>query len=160
MTRIDSIGRIALLVLQAFVAVTACAGGVVLILGSVNPAWSSVLVPPLDYLEGSPFTSYLVPGLLLLVLVAGVHAVAFVVMISDSSWDNTIAAAGGFACVIWIGVQMVFIPFSFLQALYFTVGLVELGVTMVRLGILEPVTRSHRTTFVSVRGQRSPHASE
>lgn len=158
MMRIDRIGRIVLLVLQAFVAVTAFAGGVVLILGSVNPAWSSLLVPPLDYLEGSPFTSYLVPGLLLVVLVAGVHAFAFVVTISESTWSNSAAAAGGFACVIWIGVQMVFIPFSLLQALYFVVGLVELGVTMVRLGILEPVTPPHRTTFVSSRGQRSPHA--
>jgi hypothetical protein len=153
MTGIDRIGRIALLIMQAFVAVTACAGGVVLILGSVNAAWSSVLVPPLDYLEGSPFSSYLVPGILLVVLVASVHALAFVATISDSVWTNLAAAAGGFACVIWIGVQMVFIPFSVLQAVYFVVGLVELGVTMARLGILEPVTPLHRTTFVSTRGQ-------
>ena len=43
---------------------------------------------------------------------------------------------GGYACLIWIFVQMIYIPFSFLQALYFTIGLFELGLSLVVLGIL------------------------
>lgn len=142
------IARLILLSAQAFVAVTALAGGLALIVGSVDPAWGSVLMPPQEYLEGSPFSSYLVPGMLLILLVAGVHAVAFVTTISGSRWGMPLSATGGFACLIWIFVQMVYIPFSFLQALYFGLGLVELGLTMVLLGILGHVAHPHRATYV------------
>ena len=143
--------RMALLITQAFVAVTASAGGLALILGSVNPSWGLVLVPPAEYLEGSPFTSYTIPGLLLIVGVAGVHVAAFVLTLSGSRWAAPLSAAGGFACLIWIFVQMLYIPFSILQALYFAVGMGELGLTMVMLGILDAVTTRHRTTYLASR---------
>ena len=108
--------RVGLLITQAFVAVTGLAGGIALIAGSVDPAWASVLTPPMSYLDGSPFRSYLIPGLLLIVVVAGVHAVGFFATIADSPWQLPAAAAGGFACIVWIFVQMVYIPFSLLQA--------------------------------------------
>ncbi|WP_194395952.1 hypothetical protein [Microbacterium atlanticum] len=150
--------RMTLLIIQAFVAVTALAGGLALMIGSIDPDLASVLIPPGDYLEGSPFRSYLVPGLLLIVLVAGVHAIAFVAVLTESRWKTMFSAAGGFACAIWIFVQMVYIPFSFLQALYFVIGLAELGLTMVMLGILDEVTAAHRSTFVPARSRRAPHA--
>lgn len=152
------VSRMTLLIVQAFVAVTALAGGLALVVGSIDPALASVLIPPGTYLEGSPFRSYLVPGLLLIVLVAGVHAVAFVAVLTDSRWKNMLSAAGGFACAIWIFVQMIYIPFSFLQALYFVIGVVELALTMVVLGIVDEVTAVHRSTFVPVRSDRAPHA--
>lgn len=142
--------RVLLLGAQAFIAVTALAGGLALIIGSVDPAWGSVLVPPQEYLEGSPFSSYLVPGMLLMLLVAGVHAVAFVTTLSESRWGMPLSAAGGFACLIWIFVQMIYIPFSFLQALYFALGLVELGLTMALLGIFGHVAHPHRATYLPV----------
>jgi hypothetical protein len=146
------IARLVLLSAQAFVAVTALAGGLALVVGSVNPAWGSMLMPPQEYLEGSPFSSYLIPGMLLILLVAGVHAVAFVTTLSESRWGMPLSAAGGFACLIWIFVQMIYIPFSFLQALYFGLGLVELGVTMVLLGILSRPAQPHRETYVPPAG--------
>lgn len=152
------VSRMTLLIVQAFVAVTALAGGLALVVGSIDPALASVLIPPGTYLEGSPFRSYLVPGLLLIVLVAGVHALAFVAVLTDSRCKNMLSAAGGFACAIWIFVQMIYIPFSFLQALYFVIGVVELALTMVVLGIVDEVTAVHRSTFVPVRSDRAPHA--
>ncbi|NYE21489.1 hypothetical protein [Microbacterium immunditiarum] len=131
------VARIALLVTQAFVGLTAVAGGVALIVGSLDPALGTVLVPPLDYLDGSPFTSYVVPGIVLIALVAGPQAVAFGLGLARSRWFVMTSAAAAFACVIWIFVQMVFIPFSFLQALYFALGLVEFGLVMVLLGVLD-----------------------
>lgn len=130
------LARDTLLVLQAFVAITALAGGIALILGSLDAALASMLVPPVEYLAGSPFGSYLVPGFLLIVLVAGTHAVAFVLLLWRRGWSVVASAAGGYACLIWIFVQMIYIPFSFLQALYFTIGLFELGLSLVVLGIL------------------------
>jgi hypothetical protein len=38
-------------------------------------------------------------------------------------------------------VQMVFIPFSFLQAIYFAVGIAETGLVLLALGILRRPTR-------------------
>ena len=141
------IARVALLSLQAFVAITALLGGSALIIGSVVPGLRSVLVPPDDYLAGSPFSSYLVPGVLLIVLVSALHAVGFWALKSGSRWATLLAATGGFACLIWIAVQMIFIPFSFLQALYFAIGLAEVGLTMVLLGILDASPLPHRSTY-------------
>lgn len=141
--------RIAILIAQAFVAVTASAGGIALIIGSLNPVWASVLVPPGDYLEGSPFASYLVPGAILIVVVAGVHAGAFTATLVTSRWSALLSATAGFACLVWIFVQMIYIPFSVLQALYFVIGLAELGLTMVLLGILNHPGYPHRSTYVA-----------
>jgi hypothetical protein len=152
------IARTTLLIVQAFVAITALAGGLALVVGSIDPAMGSVLMPPAEYLAGSPFRTYLVPGLLLIVLVAGLHAVAFFAVLWDARWRTVLSAAGGFSCLIWIFVQMVYIPFSFLQALYFVIGLVELGLTMVVLGIVDDVVALHRSTFVPIRSGRTPHA--
>ncbi|MEV4689084.1 hypothetical protein [Microbacterium sp. LWH3-1.2] len=148
--------RIALLSAQAFVAITAFAGGLALIFGSLNPDWGAVIVPPAEYLEGSPFSSYLVPGMSLIVLVAGVHAAAFVATIMRSRWSMPLAAAGGFACLIWIFIQMIYIPFSLLQALYFALGLVELGVTMLLLGVLTHLAHPHRSTYVAAHAPATP----
>jgi hypothetical protein len=142
--------RRALLITQAFVALTAFAGGVALIVGSMSSELSSVLVPPADYLEGSPFTGYLVPGLLLALVLGGVHAVAFAALLTSHRFAVPIAAAAGFACLIWIFVQMIYIPFSFLQALYFGAGLLQLGLVLIALGILEsgltPTPSAHAAT--------------
>ena len=49
--------------LNAFLAVTAFVGGIGLLTGTI--------VPLPEMLQGSPFTSYTIPGLALLVLVSG-----------------------------------------------------------------------------------------
>lgn len=130
-----------LLAIEGFVALTAVAGGVALILGASIPSLSTVLVPPDAYLEGSPFASYVVPGILLAVVLGGVHAIAFVAVMRGTRYDLFLAAAAGFAALIWIFVQMLFIPFSVLQAIYFVCGLAEVGLVMVLLGLFAPDRR-------------------
>lgn len=137
MPRLIRVSRIALLSSLAFVAVTALAGGIALMLGSVNPTLGTVLVPPGDYLTGSPFGSYLVPGIALIVLVSAPHAWAFVAVLRRAAAAGFLAAAAGFACLIWIFIQMMYIPFSPLQAVYFVLGLLELGLTLLLLGVLD-----------------------
>lgn len=127
--------RITLLLVQAFVALTALAGGAVLIIGALDAGFSSSWNPPAEYLAGSPFTSYLVPGMILAVVVGGGHAVAFGELERRRPWALLAAAAAGFALLIWIFVQMAVIPFSVLQAAYFGAGLLELGLVLLLLDV-------------------------
>ena len=131
--------RSTLLVIEAFVAVTAFAGGLALTLGAMIPDLSMVITPPAEYLEGSPFSSYLVPGLVLALVLGGLNAIAFVLLLQRRPSALFAAATAGYAAIIWIFVQMMVIPFSFLQAVYFIAGAVELGLVMLLLGLL-PIT--------------------
>ncbi len=141
---ITTLARRTLLVVQGFVAVTAIAGGTALVLGTLSPAMATVLTPPQAYLEGSPFASYLVPGLALAVVLGGIHVAAFIAVLRRTRSSLIVAAAAAFAALIWIFVQMIFIPFSFLQAVYFVAGIAEAGLIMVLLGLFAgPVAAGH-----------------
>ena len=117
--------RMTLLIVQAFVALTALAGGAAVMMGTLDP----------EYLEGSPFTSYLVPGLTLAVVLGGVHILAFIQLERRLPWALFVSAAAGYTTLIWIFVQMVYIPFSFLQLTYFAIGLLEVGLVLLMLGV-------------------------
>ena len=132
--------RNTLLAVEAFVALTAFAGGIALMLGALIPDLSLAITPPAEYLENSPFSSYLVPGLVLALVLGGVHAIAFVLLLRWRPTALFAATAAGYAALIWIFVQMMVIPFSFLQAVYFMAGAVELGLVMLLLGLL-PITQ-------------------
>jgi len=129
--------RMLLIVLQATVAVTAAAGGLALVIGSIAPGLAGVLVPPPRYLEGSPFGSYLVPGLVLAIVLGGIHAIAAAMQLRRRRTSLLWSAAAAFATLIWIFVQMIVIPFSFLQAAYFGAGVAEAGLVMLSLGIAD-----------------------
>jgi hypothetical protein len=79
--------RIGLMFLDSFLGVTAVLGGLGLLLRV--PLFS----PPLDLLGGSPFGSYAIPGLALLILVGGVACWRC------SSWRG--ARAGVRRCLPW-----------------------------------------------------------
>lgn len=128
-----------LLVTEGFVALTAIAGGSALIIGALFPQSATVLNPPADYLTGTPFVSYLLPGVALALVIGGVHTVAFLLELTRNRWRLFAAATAGFAVLIWIFVQMIYIPFSFLQAVYFAAGLLEVGLTLLALGVTELV---------------------
>jgi hypothetical protein len=131
--------RIPLLVIQLFVALTAFAGGIALVVGSLDPGLGWVIVPPAEYLAGSPFDSYIAPGVILAVVLGGLHLVAFVMVLRRHRWAHLVSAAAGFDALIWIFVQMVFIPFSVLQVVYFAAGMAELGLVLLGLGVMRPL---------------------
>lgn len=128
--------RTILLILTAFVAVTAFLGGLALTLGALVPSMATVLSPPPDYLIGTPFTSYLLPGLALALVVGGSHAVAFMLLLRRHPRADLLTSVAAFGVLIWIFIQMIYIPFSVLQAVYFAAGLAEVGLVMLRLGLL------------------------
>lgn len=134
----QGLARLVLLTVQIFVGITSTLGGAALALGGVIDFSGTALAIPLDYLEGSPFTTFLVPGLALAILVGGTHLVAFAMLARRMRWAMIASATAGFAMLVWVFVQMMFIPFSPLQAIYFGLGLAELAATFVQLDILHP----------------------
>jgi hypothetical protein len=109
----------ALISLNTFLALTAIAGGRALLAGFQTP--------PVSLLQGSPFRSYLVPGLVLSVVVGGSAAsaaVALVFRLRVAVLANLFAAA---AVIIFEVVEVGVIgspagPARNMQILYFTLG--------------------------------------
>jgi len=115
--------RTVLVVLDGFLALTAVAGGIGLLTGANAPA--------LEFLQGSPFSSYTIPGLALLVIVGGCALAATIWMWRRHPFG---APASGLAGVVIIGFEIVEVlvigsPAGIarnLQVVYFTLGLLIL----------------------------------
>ncbi|GAA1057911.1 hypothetical protein GCM10017608_03130 [Agromyces luteolus] len=134
----QGIARRVLLTVQVFVGITSVLGGAALVLGGVIDLSGTALAIPRDVLEGSPFTSFVIPGLALAIVVGGTHLLAFAMLARRMRWAMVASAVAGFGMLVWVFVQMVFIPFSPLQSVYFGLGLLELAATLVQLDILHP----------------------
>jgi len=81
--------RVALVLLDMFVAVTAIGGGLALVLGLEGARFSS------DILRRTPFESFVVPGLLLAVLVGGSAAVAAYATIEGGTGGGAASVVAG-----------------------------------------------------------------
>ncbi|WP_291048507.1 hypothetical protein [Herbiconiux sp.] len=127
--------------LLGFVGITAIAGGAALVVGEISGDQSGLLVPAPSYLEGSPFSSYLVPGLLLAVVVGGAQLTALAVLVRRPALAPAVTAMAAYTILIWIFVQMIIIPFSPLQLVYFLAGLAEIGLVVSASGILRAEDR-------------------
>ncbi|MEJ1193578.1 hypothetical protein [Pseudarthrobacter sp. CCNWLW207] len=138
--------RASLLALLGFVALTSIAGGAVMVasalLGTDRMGLPPETMLPLELLQGSPFNTYLVPGLLLALVVGGFHVAGFILLIKHHRRAPFVAAVAGYSILVWIFIQMVFVPFSLLQAVYFAVGLAELGFLLLLLGLSGSVAGS------------------
>jgi hypothetical protein len=113
--------RIALIVLDGFLALTALAGGVALLIG--------VAAPPVEQLAGSPFKDYTIPGLALLVLVGG-GALAAAIMTLRRNPLAPLASASAGGMIMFFEIVEVFSIGSEpgvarnLQVFYFGLGLI------------------------------------
>lgn len=132
----------ALAVCEILTAISAALGGLALMVGAVLGIAGLTL--PAEMLAGSPFDSYLLPGLVLLVVVAGVHGLAFVLLLRRHPLSLAAAGVAGCGLLIWIFVQMTIIPFSLLQLAYFAAGLAELVLVMLILDVLHARVRVPR----------------
>ena len=111
--------RLALLLLQGVIALNAVGGAVYGLAGAE--------AVPREWLEGTPFRSYLVPSLILLIGVGGGMAFAGILSLRDSIRAPEAAMAAGLVLVGWISVQVVVIVpeggFSWLQPTMLVAGL-------------------------------------
>jgi hypothetical protein len=91
---------------------------------------------PLAYLAHSRFSSYAVPGLVLGVVVGGTQIAAAVALIAHKRSALLLSAIAGFGMLIWIFVELAVIQhYSWLQAVYFVHGALELSLVLALLGI-------------------------
>ena len=96
----------------------------------------SIMKMPVSYLHGSPFSDYLVPGLIL-GLVLGVFPLVVLSGIWRArawAWYGSFAVGCGLA--IWVIVEITIIPYNILQPVFGAVG-----VLMALTTLLAPVRR-------------------
>lgn len=104
--------------LEIFVAVMAVPVGLVMI---VDPNGSPVGIPH-DWIANSGFGSYLVPGIFLFA-VNGIGELFAAGLAVRRHWLAPWMMGGlGVALMIWIAVQVLIIPLSFLQPTIFVIG--------------------------------------
>ncbi|MHA7965480.1 hypothetical protein ACX93W_15210 [Paenibacillus sp. CAU 1782] len=130
-----------LIALQLFLGTGAIVGGVALILDPDG----GLLSMPLSLIQHSPFSSYLIPGIILLLalgvgplLIAsslitrwswrlGEHLNLF----KDRHWSWTFSLYTGFALIIWISTQVYFMQDVYaIHAIYMLLGLLIQMVTL------------------------------
>jgi len=114
----------ALGVLQIFIGITAALGGFGLVL---DPSGAKMDVP-LALLKNSPFTNYLIPGLVLLIVNGGGNVLAVIATFMRYRYAGNLAIFFGIFLTIYITIEVWVIGLqNFLQPLYFILGVVELA---------------------------------
>lgn len=114
-----------LFILLSFIAITATVSGILMI---SQPDGSILQLKP-ELLAGSPFSNYLVPGILLACVVGVVNLIAVFLNMMRHRQRYNAAIAGGAVIITWILVQVMMIgTIHWLHILYFSAGiLVVLG---------------------------------
>ena len=121
--------RTLLLVVAGFNALSAIAGGIGIMLpGSLGMTAS--------WIENSGFT-YLGAGLILLLVVGGTQALAFVLLLAKRPYAALANAIAGFGMVVWIYVEVALLPvYSILHTIYLVTGIAQLALTFAVLEVL------------------------
>ena len=114
--------HIALFAVDALIALTAIPGGIALVTGLERNRY------PLDMLKGTPFSSYVIPGLILTVVVGGSAAVASATTALSLDAGVIASIVAGMIMMGWIVGEILILkqPFSrgtLLEAFYFAAGL-------------------------------------
>jgi hypothetical protein len=109
-----------LVVVEFVVAVNAVGGAVWGLAGAKNV--------PREWLDGTPFHSYLIPNLILLVAVGGGMSIAALALVVRHRLAPEVSVAAALILVVWITAQvLIIVPdggFSWLQPTMFAAGLV------------------------------------
>ncbi len=109
--------------LQVFIGLGAVGGGIMLI---SDPSGGGIGIP-VELLEGSPFSDYLIPGLVLLTVNGLGSIIGSIMTFRRHRFCRLTAAVLGIFLMAWITIQvMIFNSIHWVHATYFTLGLVEL----------------------------------
>jgi hypothetical protein len=118
-----------LFVLHAFVGIGAMAGGLAAITNPQEPLGISA-----DALKNSPFSNYLIPGIILFAIIGLGNVSAAVTILFKSRFQGYISSVFGWALVIWIVVQCIMLNMiAALHVIFFAIGLVEAVLAMIIL---------------------------
>ena len=125
--------RIALIVIEALIGLGAIGGGIALQSG----AFAQWL--PVSFLQGTPFSDYMIPGLVLIIVVGGGMLLAAAAQFIRSEWAVLLSLVMGLIMIGWEIVEIVIIdrneqavvPSAVVQQVLFSVlGLVIVGLTV------------------------------
>jgi hypothetical protein len=109
-------------VLQFFVALGALVAGVMFL---IEPSGRLLQAPP-DMLKGSPFSNFIVPGIILLAVNGIGQAYAAYLTLTRHRHAGILGGVFGLGLVIWIFVQVTLIGGgAWIQNLYFCFGIVQ-----------------------------------
>lgn len=112
-----------LAIFQIFNGLSALAGGVGLM---SDPSGGNVAMET-EWLEGTPFSTFLIPGIILFVVNGIGNVTGFFLTLRKHFYAAEIGLVFGAVMMGWIIVQVILIGYmSFLQPLYFATGLVQL----------------------------------
>ncbi len=112
-----------LIITTLFVAVTAIPCGIMLV------GWPDghLLQLPLTVLDHSPFSNFIIPGLVLLFAVGGTNALASIALLLRHRFAGMVAMAAGLCVIGWIAVQVLLTNVLFwLQPVYLAAGILIL----------------------------------
>ena len=126
----------ALMVFLAIQALGATAGGIGLVQDPVNN-----IGMPLSMLEGSPFSDYLIPGLILLMVVGLLPVVVLYGLARRRQWGWWLAAATGAGLVIWIITEVVLLGYLPGTGIGMQIGMGLIGVIILALTLVRPTRR-------------------
>lgn len=112
--------------LAGFVALTAIGGGIALLVGAEGDRF------PLAWLEGTPFSSYTIPGLILAVIVGGSALIAAVIVFRGHQTGAPALVASGVLLAGFVGIEALIlkqVPHgpTPLEIFYFGVGTLIFG---------------------------------
>lgn len=133
--------RVALIWMLGFGGLSAIAGGVLgVVFGGAGV--------PLDYLAGTPFDSYLIPGVILGVVIGGTQGAAALAVVRRHPRSLLLAAIAGAGMLVWIFAELAIMSeYSVLQTVYFALGGAELAAVCLLLGILRAESPAGRSTL-------------
>lgn len=120
--------------LLLFNGIAACFGGYALV---HDPSGAVMQLSP-DLLHNTPFATYLVPGIILLVVIGvGDIVVATLAAMNANHYPKLIAASG---CILvgWIATQILMIRMLFF--LHYVIG--GIGITLIALGAIQWMIRT------------------
>lgn len=112
--------RIVLLAVDAFVALTAVGGGIALLTGLEGDRF------PVEMLTGTPFGSYVIPGLILAGVAGGSAAVATVAMLIRPRAGGLASMLAGVVMMGWIFGEVLLLDqpsWTWIEAFYLALGL-------------------------------------
>ena len=124
--------RIALAVIEACIGLGAIGGGIALLIGAMGQ-WL-----PVAFLQGTSFSDYIIPGLILTVVVGGGMLLAAATQFIQREWAVLLSAAMGLILIGWEIVEVAIIdryaqavvPSTVVQQVLFSVlGLVIIGLS-------------------------------
>lgn len=129
-----------LILLQVLLGLGALAGGGAFILAPDG----SLLQMPISFLDTSPFPDFLIPGLILFTFV-GIYPLAVAYSLwklpawhwpdalnpfKQIHWSWAASLAAGVIVMLWIAVELVWVPYGLIHLIYIGWGLLLLALTL------------------------------